>query len=126
MTTTPRIDHNTINQALSREQELKLRTATTWIPLTLVGTIVAVIMYATWTLSTERSQIYGRIDQVSNDVKAVIATVNRLAEIVNRTNPDILTQTDWKIDCLRLQILNPSWKCIYSDGPGSVRAKGQQ
>ncbi len=121
-----RVDHNTYNQqALSAAQELKLKTATTWIPLTLVASIIAIVMYSTWVLSNERAALYGRIDQVSIDVKNVTLTVNKLAELVNRTNPDIFTRTDWVIDCLRLQIANPNWKCVYSEGPGSSRAKGQ-
>jgi hypothetical protein len=112
-----------VKSGMSPEQELKLRTATTWIPLSLVGAVVGLFVYGAWTLSNERSQIYGQIGQVSNDVKALTATVNKLADAYSKPNNLAFTRQDWIMDCLRAQIANPSWKCIYAE-PGATYAKG--
>lgn len=115
---------NAVKTGMSPEQELKLRTATTWIPLTLVGTIIATVIYGTWVLSTERSQIYGQIGRISDDVKALTETVNTLAQTISKPNNLTFTRQDWIMDCLRTQIANPAWKCIYSE-PGAAYAKGE-
>lgn len=107
---------------MTPDQELKLKTATTWIPLGLVATIVATLVYAAWTLSNERSQIYSQIGQVSADVKSVAATVEKLVETVSRPNSLAFTKQEWIMDCLRAQIANPAWKCIYAE-PASIHTK---
>lgn len=109
---------------MSPEQELKLRTATTWIPLSLVAVIVGSLVYGAWTLSNERSQIYGQIGQVSADVKSLANTVDKLTEAIAKPNNLAFSRQDWIMDCLRAQIANPNWKCIYAE-PGAVYAKGQ-
>jgi hypothetical protein len=108
---------------MSPEQELKLRTATTWIPLSLVAVIVGSLVYGAWTLSNERSQIYGQINQVSSDVKSLAETVKSLTETITKPNNLAFSRQDWIMDCLRTQIANPAWKCIYSE-PGATYAKG--
>lgn len=109
---------------MTQDQEMKLRTATTWIPLTLLGTIVIGAIGGTWVLSSERNQIYGQIGQISNDVKALTETVNTLAKTVSTPNNLVFTRQDWVMDCLRTQIANPQWKCIYAE-PGATYAKGE-
>lgn len=89
----------------------------------MVGTILGVIIYGTWTLSNERSQIYGQIGMVSNDVKALAATVKQLTDAISKPNSQNLTRQEWIMDCLRMQIANPNWKCIYAE-PGMNYVKG--
>lgn len=99
---------------MTRDQELKLRTATTWIPLTLVGSIVILVMYATWALSNERAQIYGQIAQVSQDVQSLAKSMQTLTETVTKPNSLAFSRNDWIMDCLRMQIANPNWRCPYA------------
>jgi len=109
---------------MTPDQEVKLKTATTWIPLTLVVSIIGLVVYATWVLSQERSQIYGQIGQVSADVKGLSENVKDLAIAINRPNATTMTKQEWMLDCLRLQIANPNWTCLYS--ASSTHAKEQR
>lgn len=109
---------------MTPQQEVRLNTATTWLPLTLVGGIIGVAIYGAWALSTERSTIYGQIGQVSAEVRALTANVQRLTDAIGRPDSNSFTRQEWIMDCLRAQILNPNWSCPY--GPSvSVHTKTQ-
>lgn len=113
--------------AMTPEQEIKLRSATTWIPLTIVVGLISTVIYGTWALSQERAQIYGQINQINTNVQSLAATVEKLTEAIAKPNSLAFTRHDWIMDCLRTQIANPTWKCIYSDAQhanGSEHAKG--
>lgn len=108
--------------AMTPEQETKLRTATTWIPLAqFFGAVLFVAAFVWWT-ANERSGIHGRIDQVSNDVTRLAKLVENLTESINKPNNQAFSRQEFIMDCLRTQIANPSWKCIYAD-PSSSHAK---
>lgn len=103
-------------------QETKLNVATTWVPVTLVVSIVGLAIWAALALSGERAAIYKQIDQVSANVNNLASTVQRLTEAIGRPDSSGMSRDQWIMDCLRLQIANPTWTCIY--GPTSTHAKG--
>jgi hypothetical protein len=104
-------------------QETRLNAATTWLPLTLVASVVAIVVWGTWSLSSERTQIYARIDQVSNPVQSLTTTVGQLADVIGKPNAGAYTKQDFILDCLRSEIANANWKCIYSDADERVIAR---
>jgi len=95
-------------------QETRLNAATTWVPLTLVASVVAVVVWGTWSLSSERTQIYARIDQISSQVESLTTTVGQLADVIGKPNAGAYTKQDFILDCLRSEIANANWKCVYS------------
>lgn len=107
-------------------QETKLNTATTWIPLAQLITIVLFSCGLVWWISNERSEIHSRITTVSNDVRSIAVTVDKLADAIAKPNSTAFSRQDWVMDCLRMQILNPSWKCPYAEmgAAGSNHTKG--
>jgi outer membrane murein-binding lipoprotein Lpp len=101
-------------QLMTPAQETRLNAATTWVPLTLVASVVAIVVWGTWSLSSERTQIYARIDQISSQVQSLTTTVGQLADVIGKPNTGAYTRQDFILDCLRSEIANPNWKCIYS------------
>jgi hypothetical protein len=106
---------------MTPEQEVKVKAATTWIPLTLVCSVVVFAVVAAWQLSNERNNLYGRIGetdgkitQVSNDLRSLAETVRALASAVGKPNLGNITREQLVIDCLRTQIMNKDWKCLYA------------
>lgn len=96
-------------------QETKLHTATTWIPLAqLIGAVVF-MSGLVWWISNERSEIHTRITTVSNDVQRLTGVVEKLTDAISKPNSQAFTRNDWINDCLRMQIMNPSWRCPYAE-----------
>lgn len=109
---------------MTPSQEFKLNAATTWVPATLVFTFIGFAIWGTWQFSAERSAIYqrfgdqdGRIERVNESIRSLAEAVRGLNENLGRPNTVNVTRHQLLIDCLRSQILNPSWKCLYNE-PG--------
>lgn len=108
---------------MTPEQDMKLRTATTWIPLAQFFGAVVFACGLVWWISNERSEIHNRVTQVSNDVQRLTVTVDKLVETISKPNSMAFSRQEWIMDCLRMQIANPSWKCPYADVNGSSHTK---
>lgn len=102
-----------------------MRANNIYVPLFTVGSVVVAIIVLVWQLSQERAAVYSRIDQVDIKVVQLTDSVSRFISAIDarleRGGVDRYTRTDAVTDCLRTQILNPGWKCRYTD-KGSVES----
>lgn len=97
-----------------------LRAGSLWFPLAMVVAIIGFVITLTWVLSSERNQIYGRIDTLAgtmqalaNGQTALTATVERIASRIGTPDQNSLTRQQWLIECLQMQISNVGWFCPY-------------
>lgn len=109
---------------MSPDEHRMLKISSIYMPLAMVVSVIAGAIYFTNLVSTERSAIYSEIGGVRNEVSKLAETVERFIVSTDRrlaegTN-DRYTRHNYVIDCLKHQILNPEWTCLYGPKAGWV------
>ena len=95
-----------------------LRAGSIWFPLATVVSMMAAVIWCTQLVVSEKSKIDVKIDNLSAAVQSLSDTVKTLVLSRGKLDGDYVTRQQWLIDCLQLQILNPTWRCVYGV-PGS-------
>lgn len=90
-----------------------LNVGTIWFPLGMVIALGSFLVWFTWSASGERSQINNRIDNLSASVESLANTVKAILARSGQPDAGVVTRSQFIIDCLQMQVLNPTWKCPY-------------
>lgn len=100
---------------MTPKEETIVKAGSVWFPAAMVVSMILGVVYFTSLVSTERASINGRIDTISENVKQLTINVSQLANAVHNPSRDGYTKQQWIVDCLRAQIINPTWKCPYAN-----------
>lgn len=86
---------------------------TVWLPMGMVVAIASALVWFTWSASAERVNINNRIDTLSVSVQSLANSVKSIVERAGTPDASVVTRSQFIIDCLQMQVLNPSWRCPY-------------
>lgn len=100
--------------AEDKEFTEKITSRNIFFNVTTVITLLVFFVGMTWYLSQEKHSIDGRIAQNAQKIDILIDKVNSLVRTIENPNRQGFTRQTWINECLRHQIINPTWRCGYA------------
>lgn len=84
------------------------------INVTLAAVLVIAIVGFALTLSQAWNGVNSRIDKIETSLLSLGVTIKKLSDVVEVKTSSRYTKEDHVRECLKQQILNPSWRCPYA------------